>query len=138
MPIWDIKRRSRETSRKTGKEDTVITREQAVKFSESGWWEGKTACEITALQLYESRLCMPEFQMFHEAVEVALGRPVFTHEFAFVQRLQKEFEEKYPEAAELKAQMQSEKDAFCSTLEPDAAHPRDEPLDEESGLGLRM
>lgn len=76
--------------------------------------------------------------MFHEAVEVALGRPVFTHEFAFVQRLQKEFEEKYPEAAELKAQMQSEKDAFCSTLEPDVTHPRDEPLDEERGLGLRM
>ena len=76
--------------------------------------------------------------MFHEAVEVALGRPVFTHEFAFVQRLQKEFEEKYPEAAELKAQMQSEKDVFCSTLEPDAVHLRDEPLDEERGLGLRM
>lgn len=138
MPIWDIKRGSREASRKTGKEDTVITREQAVKFSESGWWEGKTVCEITALQLYESRLCMPEFQMFHEAVEVALGRPVFTHEFAFVQRLQKKFEEKHPEAAELKAQMQREKDVFCSALEPDTAHPRDEPLDEERGLGLRM
>lgn len=73
MPIWDIKRGSREASRKTEKEDTVITREQAVKFSESSWWEGKTACEITALQLYESRLCMPEFQMFHEAVEVGWG-----------------------------------------------------------------
>ena len=34
--------------------------------------------------------------------------------------------------------MQSEKDAFCSTLEPDVTHPRDEPLDEERGLGLRM
>ncbi len=96
MPIWDIKRGSREASRKTGKEDTVITREQAVKFSESGWWEGKTACEITALQLYESRLCMPELQMFHEAVEVALGRPVFTHEFAFVQRLQKNLKKSIP------------------------------------------
>ena len=49
-----------------------MTREQAIKFSESGWWEGRTACEITALQLYEPRLCLPEFQIFHEAVESAL------------------------------------------------------------------
>ncbi len=34
--------------------------------------------------------------------------------------------------------MQREKDVFCSALEPDTAHPRDEPLDEERGLGLRM
>ena len=66
------------------------------------------------------------------------GHNLLIFKFAFVQRLQKEFEETHPEAAELKAQMQSEKDAFCSALEPDAVHPRDEPLDEERGLGLRM
>lgn len=49
-----------------------MTREQAIKFSESGWWEGRTACEITALQLYESRLCLSEFQIFHKAVESAV------------------------------------------------------------------
>jgi hypothetical protein len=32
-------------------------------------------------QLYEELLCMP-FDVFHEAIEKALGRPVFTHEFA--------------------------------------------------------
>lgn len=115
-----------------------MTKEQAVRFSESGWWEGRTACEITALQLYEPRLCLPEFQIFHEAVEAALGRPVFTHEFAFVQRLQREFEEKRPEAEAIKVAMAREKDAFCSALKPGDSHPRDEPLDEERGPGLTM
>jgi len=32
-------------------------------------------------QLFEDRLCMP-FAVFHEAMEKALERPVFTHEFA--------------------------------------------------------
>ena len=44
-----------------------------------------------AFQLYEERLCMP-FPLFHKAVEEALGRPVYTHEFAGVENLRQEFE----------------------------------------------
>ena len=68
-----------------------MTREEAVKLAESKWYEKQTAEEIVAFQLYEERLCMP-FPLFHKAAEEALGRPVFTHEFAGVEKLQKEFE----------------------------------------------
>lgn len=86
-----------------------MTLEQANKFSDSGWWKDKTAEQITALQLYEPRLCLPVFSIFHGAVEKALGRPVFTHEFAAVERLRDEFETKHPDAEALKA-------SFCLEL----------------------
>ena len=56
-----------------------------------GFYYVKTAEEIVAFQLYEERLCMP-FPLFHKAVEEALGRPVYTHEFAGVENLRQEFE----------------------------------------------
>ena len=68
-----------------------MTREEAVKLVESKWYEKQTAEEIVAFQLYEERLCMP-FPLFHKAVEEALGRPVFTHEFAAAESLRQEFE----------------------------------------------
>ena len=37
------------------------------------------AKDIATFQLHEERLCMP-FDVFHEALEKAIGRPVFTHE----------------------------------------------------------
>jgi len=57
-----------------------VTREQAVTLYESKLWEAMTFRERATFQLHEERLCMP-FAVFHEAVEIALGRPVFTHEF---------------------------------------------------------
>jgi hypothetical protein len=57
-----------------------MTREEAIALAESGWWKTKTAKEIVAFQLYEPLLCMP-FGDYHAAVEQALGRPVWTHEF---------------------------------------------------------
>jgi hypothetical protein len=57
-----------------------MTREQAIALVETKWWEGKTHRQIAMFQLFEDRLCMP-FDKFHEAVEKALGRPVYTHEF---------------------------------------------------------
>lgn len=68
-----------------------MTREEAIKMAGSHWYETQTAEEIVAFQLYEERLCMP-FDLFHKAVETALGRPVYTHEFAEAERLRKEFE----------------------------------------------
>ena len=56
-----------------------MTREQAIKLAESRWWEGMPAKDIATFQLHEERLCMP-FDVFHEALEQAIGRPVFTHE----------------------------------------------------------
>ena len=70
--------------------DSGITRDQAVALGNSGWWEGKTAREIVGFQLFERLLCMP-FSEFHEAVQGALCRSVFTHEFAHPDVLASEF-----------------------------------------------
>jgi hypothetical protein len=53
-----------------------MTEEQAVKLAASEFWK-----ELTPRQIAEL-LCMP-FDVFHEAIEKALGRSVWTHEFAF-------------------------------------------------------
>lgn len=58
-----------------------ITEEIAVALSESGFWRNMTHRQIAEFQLHVPLLCMP-FAVFHEAVEKALGRPVYTHEFA--------------------------------------------------------
>lgn len=57
-----------------------MTKEQALALIETKWWEGKTARSICMFQMFEDRLCMP-FDLFHQAAEGALERPVFTHEF---------------------------------------------------------
>lgn len=66
-----------------------MTREQAIALAGSHFWETMTPSEIVRFQLFEELLCMP-FDVFHKAIEEALGRPVFTHEFAF-DGLKKEF-----------------------------------------------
>ena len=70
-----------------------MTKEEAIKMYNSNWWEDKTPEEIVKFQLYEDRLCMP-FDKFHEAIEKALGRSVWTHEFADHEGLITEFEGK--------------------------------------------
>ena len=57
-----------------------LTEAQAKKLFKSGWWKELTLRERATFQLYENRLCMP-FDVFHEAIEKTLGRPVWTHEF---------------------------------------------------------
>ena len=68
-----------------------MTKGEAIKLIKTNWWAGKTANEIVQFQLYEPRLCIP-FTEFHKAIEEALGRPVWTHEFADQKGLQAEFE----------------------------------------------
>jgi len=57
-----------------------LTKEQAIEFYDSGAWKNMTSKERAAFQLEQDLLCMP-FGEFHKAVEEALGRPVWTHEF---------------------------------------------------------
>jgi len=57
-----------------------MTREEAISLSESKFWEGMTLRERAVFQINVPLLCMP-FEVFHEAVEKTIGRPVFTHEF---------------------------------------------------------
>lgn len=82
----------------------VLDEETASQMCESGWWKGKSPEEITKFQLFTQRLCMPS-SVFHTAVGEALGRPVFTHEFAHAKSLQQEFlgERKAPTFEEVMA-----------------------------------
>jgi hypothetical protein len=57
-----------------------IGREQAIQFYDTEWWKEKSYREIAFYQLFTVELMCP-FDIFHEAVEKSLGRPVFTHEF---------------------------------------------------------
>jgi hypothetical protein len=57
-----------------------IGKEKAIQLYETEWWKEKSYREIAKFQLFTAELCCP-FDVFHEAVEKSLGRPVFTHEF---------------------------------------------------------
>lgn len=57
-----------------------LTKEEAIKIAESGEWKTWTKEKIAYFQLHQDRLCVP-FDVFHKAVEHALGRPVYTSEF---------------------------------------------------------
>lgn len=57
-----------------------MTKDEAIKLAESGFWKDMTHREIAMFQMFEEKLCMP-FEVFHEAVEKTLRRPVYTHEF---------------------------------------------------------
>jgi len=72
-----------------------MTTDEAIAFAKTEWWKGLPADAIVAFQLYEDLLCM-DFGDFHEAVETALGRSVWAHEFAFRDKMQAEFEGKGP------------------------------------------
>lgn len=56
-----------------------IGRDKAIELSKTNWWEGRPAKEVAKFQFFTDELCMP-FDKFHQALEEALGRPVWTHE----------------------------------------------------------
>lgn len=57
-----------------------MTPADAIALGNTKFWEKMSAREIALFQLYTELLCMP-FEVFHRAMEEALGRPVWTHEF---------------------------------------------------------
>lgn len=57
-----------------------MRKEDAIALSESKFWETMSYRDRAMFQMFEPLLCMP-FDVFHEAVEKTLSRPVFTHEF---------------------------------------------------------
>lgn len=59
-----------------------LTKEQALAFYENKCYEKMDYHQRAEFQIDQDRLCMP-FDVFHEAIEKALGRPVYTHEFGF-------------------------------------------------------
>lgn len=69
--------------------DENLTKEAAIAIHDSRDWEMLSLHELAVLQLHQKKLCIP-FDKFHEAIEFALARPVFTHEFAYSDRLKAE------------------------------------------------
>lgn len=67
-----------------------MTQEDAIALGKTGWWKTLSPDLIVSFQLFEPLLCMP-FGDFHGVVEKVLDRPVWTHEFADIKRLQAEF-----------------------------------------------
>lgn len=68
-----------------------IGREKAIQLYNTNWWVDYSPHKIAGFQLFIAELCCP-FDVFHEAVEKSLGRPVFTHEFGLnYQSICKEF-----------------------------------------------
>ena len=61
-------------------DERQLTELEAIHIAESGVWKDWTHRQRAEFQLTQNRLMMP-FGVFHEAVEKALGRPVWTHEF---------------------------------------------------------
>lgn len=57
-----------------------MTKQEAIALYDTQFWEAMSYEERAKFQLFERRLCMP-FDVFHEAIEKTLGRPVYTHEF---------------------------------------------------------
>lgn len=57
-----------------------LTEKEAIALSQGGEWRDWSYHEKAKFQLYQKRLCMP-FDVFHEAMEKVLDRPILTHEF---------------------------------------------------------
>ena len=74
-----------------------LTEAQAIRFYQSEKWRRWPMARLGAFCIRQTRLCVP-FDVFHEAVEAALGRPVWTHEFANQKRLIDELDGKRAKA----------------------------------------
>lgn len=88
-----------------------LTQEQAKAFFDTGAWQRMTARERAVFQIEQDRLCMP-FGEFHKAIEEALGRPVWTHEFGLNRdglRAELAGKAKAPTFAEILAMLPAEK-----------------------------
>lgn len=88
-----------------------LTREQAIAFHDSGAWKQMDAKARAVFQMEQDKLCMP-FSEFHAAIEEALGRPVFTHEFYLNRdglRAELEGKAKAPTFADILAMLPAEK-----------------------------
>lgn len=72
------------------KRTVSIGTEKAIALANTRWWVECSHEEIVRFQLFTRELCMP-FEVFHEAMEKTLGRPVWTHEFGSCGRLVDEF-----------------------------------------------
>jgi hypothetical protein len=59
-----------------------LTKDQAIAFYHSNVWVDWDVQRIVRFQLFQKKLCMP-LNVFYKAITEVLGRPIYSHEFAF-------------------------------------------------------
>lgn len=74
---------------------TQLSESEARSFAENKLYEKLSEVDRFEFQMIQDRLCMP-FSEFHRCAEIALGRPVFTHEFAYRDHLIAEYKKEKP------------------------------------------
>ena len=79
---------------KKGREKNI---EQAKAKYKEAWWKSDKPEVLFLGQIQEPTLLM-EFSKFHKVTEQALGRPVWTHEFAEPEELLDEYYKERPKA----------------------------------------
>jgi hypothetical protein len=67
-----------------------LTEKEAITLYESKEWQNWSHRELFEFQITQERLCVP-FKYFHECTEKTLGKEVYTHEFAFKDKLYVEY-----------------------------------------------
>jgi hypothetical protein len=72
-----------------------LTRDEAIALHDSGEWKSWDKRALGAFVLFQDKLCVP-MTVYHEAVEVLLGRGVYTHEFGLIEVLRAEAMGKLP------------------------------------------
>jgi len=72
-----------------------FTKKQAIAIAESGEWKDWTDDEIVRIGLFQDKLCVP-FRELHRAIKSVLGRSVFSHEFAYKDRIIDEYQRERP------------------------------------------
>jgi hypothetical protein len=97
-----------------------VTRAEAVALAEARFWESMSDEERALFQLCEPRLCMP-FKVFHKAVVVTFGRPVWRHEFANPDALKRELcgDRPPPTMQEIIEMIPAEKRALLMVYSPE-------------------
>jgi len=67
-----------------------ITKKEAIAIYDSEIWKNMSYKEQFELAFFQEKLCIP-FNVLHKATEEVLGRSVWTHEFAFADKLYYEY-----------------------------------------------
>ena len=75
--------------------DKAIIMKSAMAKYANPWWESEDSTILFLGQIQEKKLLIP-FKQFHKATQEALGRPVWTHEFALPKELLEEWQGKIP------------------------------------------
>ena len=77
-----------------------MTKEEAIALASTKWWEELSVEEAFKAQAKSPLMAMP-FDEFHRITELALGRPVWTHEFADIDSLLSELDKETPKPEDL-------------------------------------